>query len=205
MECLECQSPIFPSRLRHHPGLRFCSRGCARRARALPLADRLARLTDRQDDHWLWLGNRERVWGYGRISVDGKPWLAHRAAWAVASGEDPGDQAVLHTCDMPACVRNDDAGVYILDGITLPRFGHLFLGTREHNVKDMIAKNRQAKDRRFVRGSQVGTAILSEEDARAILAMHATKRWRQTEIARFFGTTQANVSDIIRRRSWKHL
>jgi hypothetical protein len=97
------------------------------------------------DDCWLWTGNLSR--GYGRIS-DGPrtarvEWRAHVIAWELASGilVEPG-QFVCHTCDIPGCVRNDEPGVYVIDGTELPRFGHLFLGTVALNNRDAALKLR---------------------------------------------------------------
>lgn len=74
---------------------------------------------------WLCLGYLNE-WGYGRISVNGKPKLAHRAMWEVINGVIPDGMLVCHKCDVARCVNPD----------------HLFLGTPKDNVRDCMNKGR---------------------------------------------------------------
>lgn len=91
-----------------------------------------------------WLMRPSSDFGYGKVTLDGRPMTAHRAAWILASGEvPPPGLFVCHTCDAPNCARNDDAGVYVVRGRELPRFGHLFLGTQLDNLHDMTDKGRR--------------------------------------------------------------
>ena len=64
--------------------------------------------------------------GYGQISINLKPKLAHRAAWELYVGEIPDGLNVCHKCDTPLCVRPD----------------HLFLGTQMDNLRDASSKGR---------------------------------------------------------------
>jgi uncharacterized Zn finger protein (UPF0148 family) len=64
--------------------------------------------------------------GYGRLSVDGKLELVHRAVWIVRHGPLPDGVKVLHKCDTPSCAEDS----------------HLFTGSQADNVRDMIAKGR---------------------------------------------------------------
>lgn len=57
--------------------------------------------------------------------------LAHRVMWEWLMGPVPKGMCVLHHCDNPPCVR----------------LGHLFLGTRADNNRDMWAKGRGALQR----------------------------------------------------------
>lgn len=43
--------------------------------------------------------------GYGRLRVDGRMMLAHRAAWLVAHGGVPADKELDHTCHNPPCIN----------------------------------------------------------------------------------------------------
>ena len=92
---------------------------------------------------WLWIAALNRH-GYG--SLWGPPGHtgprgAHAVAWFLATGVWPCG-VVCHTCDTPACVRNDEPGIYIVDGIECPRMGHLFLASRKLIARDALAKGR---------------------------------------------------------------
>lgn len=89
------------------------------------LEDRFWSRVLRTDECWLWLGHLSDG-GYGRMSVGSKSRNAHRVAWLIHHG-DPGALDVLHRCDNRQCVRPD----------------HLFLGTAQDNVDDMIRKGRR--------------------------------------------------------------
>lgn len=67
--------------------------------------------------------------GYGRLYVaKGRSVSATRYSWELHNGPIPSGLSVLHKCDNPPCVRPD----------------HLFVGTQDDNMKDMVAKGRSA-------------------------------------------------------------
>lgn len=74
---------------------------------------------------WEWTG-RIKPRGYGAISIDGKEYLAHRAAWIITNGFIPKGFYVCHHCDNRKCINPD----------------HLFIGTQRDNVQDCISKGR---------------------------------------------------------------
>lgn len=80
---------------------------------------------------WNWTLRADRA-GYGRVKVTGFGRAgnfvdrAHRYAWAAFNGPVPDGMHVLHRCDNRRCCNP----------------GHLFLGTHDDNMADMIAKGR---------------------------------------------------------------
>jgi len=75
-------------------------------------------------------GSRAR--DYGGVRVDGEMWLAHRWVWVEANGPIPPGLCVLHSCDNPRCVNLD----------------HLFLGTQQENMADMVSKGRHGNQKK---------------------------------------------------------
>lgn len=75
---------------------------------------------------WLW-GGAPNFRGYGVFTVTAqRSEMAHRYSWALAYGPIPRGLWCLHKCDTPACVNPQ----------------HLFLGTVQDNVTDMMGKGR---------------------------------------------------------------
>src|SRR5216684_4795694 len=64
--------------------------------------------------------------GYGQIHYQDKHQLVHRISFKWFKGKIPEGKFVLHRCDNPKCYNPD----------------HLFLGTQQNNIDDMIAKKK---------------------------------------------------------------
>jgi hypothetical protein len=147
MTCVTCGQSFLaqPYEVARGRG-RFCSVDCHNTSQRIPFETYLAQCTVDANGCWLWSGTRTPS-GYGQLLVGGergKTQRAHRVAFETAYGPIPDGLLVLHTCDNRACVRNDDVGWYEVNGILLPRRGHLFLGTQQDNMNDKVAKGRQA-------------------------------------------------------------
>jgi hypothetical protein len=85
---------------------------------------------------WVFDGRRDR-WGYGRLYIGRRNRRtaytgAHRFSYQLHCGPVSDGLLVLHRCDNPPCVNP----------------AHLFLGTHQANMKDMVAKGRHKRPRR---------------------------------------------------------
>ena len=132
------------------------------------------------DDCWPWLGYLHH--GYGRISSGrfGEPVLtASRVSWGLHNGAIPPGLHVLHTCDNRACVNP----------------AHLWLGTNDDNIADMLRKRRNA------RGERMGSAKLRPEQVIAIRQSSGASR----KIAAQYGVSSRCILQIRRGVSWRHL
>lgn len=187
--CETCEKSflVFLSELKRR-GRRFCSHACAQ-AEIIPIEVRLRRHLAPPNERGcqLWQGAADRK-GYGRIgktspAPNRQTMLAHRLAWELANGPIPDGLCVLHECDMPACCNPE----------------HLFLGTKADNNADMCAKKRQH------RGETSGIAKLSEAQVLEIRQLYKHRQVTGNMLAARFSVTQATISDIVTRRSWKHI
>ena len=130
---------------------------------------------------WLWAGARHPQ-GYGLIKrKDGTQLRAHRVAYELAYGTIPVDAFVCHHCDNPQCVRPS----------------HLFLGTHNDNMADMVSKGRSA----HLHGYRNGSARLQPAEIVAIRQSDGCYR----DIAVRFGISASAVGLVKRRERWAHL
>lgn len=79
---------------------------------------------------WLWTASLRHGTGYGQMHYlrKFKPEFAHRISWILHRGPIPTGMLVLHQCDVRCCVNPD----------------HLYIGTPQQNVDDMIRRGRPA-------------------------------------------------------------
>lgn len=129
----------------------------------------------------LWTGHIGKE-GYGLTYLPGCGTVsAHRLAYCQGNGlelEDIKGLHVCHKCDVRHCVNPD----------------HLFLGTHQDNMDDMVAKGRQ----RTPRGEKHGSCKLSDKQVVEIRELYATGQFTQAVIARRFRVHQSNISHIVR-------
>lgn len=192
--CPRCGKTFW--RVASAPGV-YCSRAC----QCPPAIVLFWPKVDKSGHCWLWTEGTNKA-GYGLfgpgVEIGGSA-LAHRVAWELVAGPVPDDLFVLHTCDNPACVRNDDAGWYEVNGVLRPRRGHLFLGTRGENNKDKVVKGRSA------RGETAGHAKLTDAQVVEIRTRHALGNLTYPQLAPDYGVSEGTIGSVVRRHTWKHL
>lgn len=147
-------------------------------ARRRPLSMRLNDRTEWVGDCLEWTGYRQPN-GYGQIgSGEGKRnKMTHVAAWELANGPVPEGMELLHSCDNRACCY----------------LGHLSIGTRADNMRDMVAKGRA----RPKRGVEHPHARLTAQQVMDIRSRRATGETCRS-IAADFGITKEYVGQLAR-------
>ena len=149
------------------------------------ITDRFWNRVDKTALCWNWKTTRSD--GYGHIRAENnKKILAHRLSWVMHNGDIPDKLCVLHKCDNPSCVNPS----------------HLFLGTHADNMADMATKKR-GKSHSLV-GSKLWTSKLTESQVLWI-RMWSGIKYSQQSIADAYGISQATISKIILRKTWKHV
>lgn len=164
---------------------------------------------------WPWTGRLSRK-GYGEFAIgsyrDGTRGTtgAHKFALEQRLGRPltPGMQA-LHTCDVRACCRNDDAGFYEVNGVLRLRCGHLWEGTARDNMADRDAKGRGASEERngrecYPRGERNGLAKLTEGQVREIRC-RAAAGVSYSSLGAEYGVSKGAVEHVVARRTWRHV
>lgn len=170
---------------------RACSRGCAtalgqRNRKWLTHEERFFAKVDKRPGHgprgdcWLWTGAKLPD-GYGHFKDGGLARPAHVVSFEIHHGPLPKGQNGLHTCDYRPCVNPD----------------HIFAGTHQDNMDDMVAKGRSDAPR----GECHHDAKLTEDQVRSIRADPRAN----TTIATEHGVTKGAIWLIKHRRNWKHI
>jgi hypothetical protein len=146
-------------------------------------------IKDKDTGCWNWIGKSRSGSSrlYGRIKVDGKTTPAHRYSWELHNQKTiPKGMIVMHKCDNPQCVNPD----------------HLSIGTHQDNMSDMVKKGRQSKsNHERAKGEKNGNSKLTKKIAKAIFNDNRPQR----QIAKSYGITQAAVSLIKRKITWRNI
>jgi len=140
---------------------------------------------------WLWTGVIDNN-GYGRFDTRTHPdpnmrgQLAHRFSYALHHGAIPNGMLVCHNCpdgDNPRCVNP----------------AHCFTGTIRNNIDDMVAKGRQN------RGELITRAKLTAADVLDIRRRYDHRGVSIAALASEYRFSWNGMSDVVTRRTWKHI
>lgn len=151
-------------------------------------AERFWAKVNKTDGCWEWTASLDRG-GYGHFGLNGKVIMPHRYSYIIhhpltTDLWEHREICVCHKCDNPRCVNP----------------AHMFLGSQVDNIKDRDTKGRGNQPK----GERQYNSKLTETQVREIRGKFANGEL-QTQIALEYGTTQANISSIIKRKSWKHI
>lgn len=134
---------------------------------------------------WPYMGAL-RFNGYGAFSVNNRNVPAHRVSYELHVGSIPDGMMVCHTCDRRDCVNP----------------AHLFLGTAQDNVNDMVAKGRDSFGDNI--GERNGQSRLTADDVQQIRKLVADG-YTNAEISKIFPVVPRTISNIRHNRTWTWL
>lgn len=130
-----------------------------------------------ETDCWIW-GRTLNSDGYATIKYHQKAYKVYRVMWERLHGRRiPEGKSALHRCDTPSCINPH----------------HIFIGTQEDNIRDMVSKGRQ----RAPRG-------LTDDQVRQVRAM-VRGGMRQSEVMRVMGLDSSTVSRIVNRKIYRNV
>jgi hypothetical protein len=125
---------------------------------------------------------------------------AHRIAYYLTTGDDPGSLFVLHSCDNPPCCNP----------------AHLWKDTHQANVEDRDNKGHKGgasgslngmythPEARGI-GERNAGAKFSAHDVQEIRRKYATGEYTLTDLGKEYGTHFAYISLIVNRKRWTHI
>lgn len=159
---------------------------------------------DLATDCHLWTGYLDAA-GYGNFAISravvgaghSRNVRAHRVAYLIATGVDPAEKLVCHSCDRPRCVNPE----------------HLWLGTAGDNNADRQAKGRsvsgdrhpsRTQPHRRPRGEGHWNRRLDADKVRLIRDRRAAGASARA-IADAVGVSKECVKDVLANRTWKHV
>jgi hypothetical protein len=143
-----------------------------------------------------WVYNYSMCWetdlakdkdGYSYFSLNGFTIKAHRFALTINLNRDIKDNYLAcHICNNPGCVN--------------PHLGHLYEGTSQDNINDMILSGNQC----IVNNHW--NAKLNEKIIFNLLDKIYNNEFKSIlEVSNFFNIPHTNILDILEGKSWKHI
>ena len=142
---------------------------------------------------WIFTGATNEF-GYGIVGTGGRGSpndRAHRITYRHFCGDIPAGMFVCHECDVPSCCNPN----------------HLFLGTNQDNVNDMVRKKRNSPPPRnpHVVGSVHPGSKLTEQQVLLIRDAYAKGISTQQQLADFYGVVRQTISKVVNNKRFKHV
>jgi hypothetical protein len=135
------------------------------------------------DDCWPFMGKISSK-GYGKFQHNKVIWTAHRFAYLLTHGDSfLKNDGVFHTCDNRKCCNPN----------------HLFTGSIQLNVDDMMAKGRNNQPK----GEKSPRSKLREYQVRDIRQSYIPGVVTMKSLAIRYGVREGHIWGIIKRVAWK--
>lgn len=136
------------------------------------------------DECWEWQRKRHTKTDHGQIKVNGSWTGAHRVSWEAHNSQGAGDKHVLHTCANPSCINPT----------------HLYLGTHQENMDDMVQDNGQARAHYHGR-----TVFDSTRDVIKSRRLYYRKNITMEELSDKFDVSKTAMHQAVSGRNWSYL
>lgn len=142
------------------------------------LSDLFKRTLENENGCLEWTAGKSKK-GYGKLQVGSKHWRAHRLSYHLTNpNTDITQLDICHSCDNPSCINPN----------------HLFAGTRQDNIADMVSKGRQAK------GEKIGRAKLTKEEVETIRRFSTL--YSQRKLGKMFNVHHKTIGRILCKKTW---
>jgi hypothetical protein len=138
------------------------------------LESRFWKRVQKSEGCWAW-GGFVATNGYGQVTVNGKPALAHRVSYEINRGPIPAGLHVRHTCDNRKCVNP----------------AHLELGTHADNMQDRKKAGRYG-------GAYCGARI--PVDVVTYIRALREAGFSCRRLAEHFGVSKSQIKNIVSGR-----
>ena len=139
-----------------------------------------------EDECWTWKDSTVPR-GYGHISIESRPYYAHRISYCISYGDIPDGLLICHKCNNRSCVN--------------PK--HLYAGTSKDNIRDSINAGTFSEFPHF-RGDNSPTSKLTSIQVLQIRDL-IDAGVRHKDIAKQFNIGRSTVTGIHNKLIWKHL
>lgn len=133
------------------------------------------------DACWPWKGKPSEH-GYGRVTIRGKGYKAHRIAYYLAHERIKDELMVLHKCDVRLCCNP----------------AHLYQGFAKQNAQDSVIRGRNT----CLYGEQNGKAKLTEKQVRSIRKRYKQGGITQKSLAQQYRVSETTIYYICSGQRW---